>query len=129
MEFPKQIRIFNKHVHNPLLGRIARSAHGPFAIVRHIGRRSGRSYETPVVVFPAPDGFVLALTYGPEVDWYRNVVAAGRCVILWHRREYAITRVEPIPLQAAQPLLRQPFRAVLGLVATQHFVRMTAATP
>ncbi len=129
MEFPKQIRIFNKHVLNPLLGRIARSAHGPFAIVRHIGRRSGRSYETPVVVFPAPDGFVLALTYGPEVDWYRNVVAAGRCVILWHRREYAITRVEPIPLQAAQPLLRQPFRAVLGLVATQHFVRMTAATP
>lgn len=127
MNFPKQIRGFNKHVTNRILGRVARSAHGPFAIVRHVGRRSGKIYENPVIVFPAAGGFVLALTYGTAVDWYRNVTAAGRCVIIWHRREYVIDRIEPITLQVAQPLLRQPYATILGLVRTEHFVRMWEA--
>jgi deazaflavin-dependent oxidoreductase (nitroreductase family) len=125
MKFPTQIRTFNKHVLNPILGRVARSSHGPFAIIRHVGRRSGKRYETPVIVFPFAGGFVLALTYGTEVDWYRNVTAAGRCMILWHRREYAITKIEPITLDEARPLLHQPEKTILRLVQTEHFVRMT----
>ncbi len=107
-----------------MLGRIARSAFGPFAIVRHVGRRSGKTYETPVIVFPFAGGFMLALTYGPEVDWYRNVTAAGRCVVIWHRREYPIERIEPMMLSEAEPFLRQPYRAILGFVQTTHFVKM-----
>lgn len=98
MKLPKQIRTFNKHVLNPVLGRVARSAHGPFAIVKHVGRKSGKPYETTIIVFPAADGFVIALTYGPEVDWYRNMLAAGRCTILWHQREYPIDAITPITL-------------------------------
>jgi deazaflavin-dependent oxidoreductase (nitroreductase family) len=50
------------------------------AVVVHHGRRSGRRYETPVMVFRAPDGFIIALTYGPQhTDWVRNVLAAGGC--------------------------------------------------
>ena len=124
MTMLKQVRTFNKHVTNRILGTVARSKYGLFAIVRHVGRRSGRTYETPVIVFPLLDGFVLALTYGKEVDWYRNVTAAGRCVIIWHQREYAISRIEPMTLHDAQPLLRQPFRTLLGVFGTQHFVRM-----
>ena len=124
MNLQNRIRVFNKYVTNPILGTIARSKHGLFAFVRHVGRRSGKTYETNVIVFPVTDGFVLALTYGTEVDWYRNVLAAGRCVIIWHQREYAIDRIEPMTLQQAQPLLRQPFRTLLGIFGTQHFVRM-----
>jgi deazaflavin-dependent oxidoreductase (nitroreductase family) len=120
-----QIRTFNKHVLNPILGRIARSAHGPFAIIRHVGRKSSRPYETPVIVFPFAGGFVLALTYGKEVDWYRNVRAAGRCVVIWHQREYAVEKIEEITLAEAQPLLHQPERTILRLIKTQHFIRMT----
>ena len=119
------IRTFNKHILNPILGRIARSSHGPFAIIRHVGRKSGRTYETPVIVFPFDGGFVLALTYGKEVDWYRNVMAAGRCGLTWHRKEYTIERIEPMELEAARPLLPQPFRATFGLVRTMPFARMT----
>ncbi len=125
MKFPTQIRTFNKHVLNPLLGRIARSAHGPFAIIRHTGRKSGKTYETPVIVFPFASGFVLALTYGKEVDWYRNVSAAGRCVVIYHQRDYAIDKIEPITLEAAQPLLHQPEKTILRLVQTENFIRMT----
>ncbi len=124
MKLPKQIRTFNKHILNPLLGRIARSAHGPFAIVRHTGRKSGKTYETTIIVFPTADGFVIALTYGPDVDWYRNVVAAGRCTVLWHQREYPIDAITPISLEQAAPLLRQPERTILKLVQTTHFARL-----
>jgi deazaflavin-dependent oxidoreductase (nitroreductase family) len=50
-----------------------------FGVVVHRGRRSGKEYQTPVNVFPTEDGYVLALTYGPDTDWVKNVVAAGGC--------------------------------------------------
>src|SRR4051812_50056213 len=64
---------------NRLTIRIARSGRGPFSLVRHVGRRSGRTYETPVILARVPQGFVAELTYGAGVDWYRNIVAAGGC--------------------------------------------------
>ncbi len=80
MKLKQQIRAhflnFLKHYFNPLTRRIARSSFGPFALVRHVGRRSGKQYETPIIVQPVDDGFVFELTYGPEVDWYKNMLAA-----------------------------------------------------
>lgn len=73
---------------------IARSGHGPLALIRHVGRRTGRTYETPLVLARIPDGFVAELTYGADVDWYRNVTAAGRCVVVKHGVEYAVDRIE-----------------------------------
>ncbi len=125
MAFPKQITRFNKHVLNPVLGRVARSAHGPFAIIRHVGRRSGKTYETPVIVVRLADGFALALTYGDQVDWYRNVRTAGRCVVIWHRVEYPMDRIEPLDSDAGRALFPQPERAILGIVGIQHYVKMS----
>ena len=75
MPFPKSIAKFNKHVTNRFFlifaGRLS-----PFAIVEHVGRRSGRSYRTPILAFPTEAGFVFALTYGRDVDWVRNLLAA-----------------------------------------------------
>ena len=39
-------------------------------VVRHVGRRSGKSYETPVDAFDTDRGTLLvALPYGPDTDW------------------------------------------------------------
>src|ERR1700694_2104025 len=76
--------------------RIAHSAHGPFSIVRYVGRRSGKTYETPIIVAPTDGGFVFELTYGPEVDWYKNVVAAGDCTVLRHGKNYVICKGESL---------------------------------
>ena len=64
-------------------------------LVRHVGRRTGLTYETPLVLARVPDGFVAELTYGPNVDWYRNVTAAGRCVVVQYGVEYSVDRIEP----------------------------------
>jgi deazaflavin-dependent oxidoreductase (nitroreductase family) len=48
-------------------------------VSHEVGGRTGQRYETPVNVFPTDDGYVFALTYGPNTDWVRNVLAAGSC--------------------------------------------------
>lgn len=30
--------------------RLARAGRGPFSLVRHVGRKSGKPYETPIIV-------------------------------------------------------------------------------
>jgi deazaflavin-dependent oxidoreductase (nitroreductase family) len=50
-----------------------------FGILEHVGRRSGKVRQTPINIFPRGDRYVIALTYGPDVEWLKNVVAAGRC--------------------------------------------------
>lgn len=119
-----RMRSFNKHILNRVTRMFASFSRGPFAVVRHVGRRSGKPYETPIMVEPTRDGVVIALTYGPEVDWYRNVLAAGHCTLLWHGREYAIEKPEPIAVQTALPAFPQFLRMILRMLDTQHFVSM-----
>ena len=52
-----------------------------FGVVVHRGRRSGRTFRTPVNVFGLDGGYVVALTYGSDSDWVKNVMAAGGCEV------------------------------------------------
>src|SRR5207245_6833958 len=79
MRFRKRwLAAFNLAVTNRISSRFAPRLPG-FGIVTHVGRKSGRVYRTPVNVFRAPNGFLIALTYGRESEWVRNVLAAGGC--------------------------------------------------
>jgi deazaflavin-dependent oxidoreductase (nitroreductase family) len=78
MPIPRTVGRWNKAGLNRLTRHVAPWMPG-LGVVIHRGRRSGRRYETPVNVFPAEDGYVFALTYGPDTDWVRNVLAAGGC--------------------------------------------------
>jgi deazaflavin-dependent oxidoreductase (nitroreductase family) len=118
------VRTLNKHVTNKLFMKFAGVSRTPFAVIRHVGRRSGRQYQTPIVVMPISGGFMAALTYGPEVDWYRNVLAAGRCEILWHGKEYAIDDITPVDRETGLAAFSFPFRPILRLVGIQDFVNM-----
>ena len=123
-----RIRTFNKHVTNRLLHRFANCSRGPFAVIRHVGRKSGKQYETTIMVWPIAEGFVIALTYGPEVDWYRNILAAGHCSLLWHGRNYTVEKPERIDAEAALPALPPAFRPILRKRGVQ-FVRVKSAAP
>jgi hypothetical protein len=69
--------------------------------LKHIGRSSGREYVTPLAAYPLGDGFVFALAYGPDVDWCRNIMASGKCTLIWKGQEYALERPEIIPISEA----------------------------
>ena len=122
-----RVRYFNKNFLNKVLRRFVNLPFGPFALVKHVGRKSGKPYETTIMAFPIEKGFMIALTYGPEVDWYKNVQAAGACKLVFHRKEYAINRLEPIEPAEAIPLFPQPQRTILKSLGLVHdFVKMMA---
>jgi len=80
MELPQRLARFNRHVTNPIQRMWAGWA-PTFAIIEHVGRRSGKAYRTPVTVFTADvggkPGVAVLLTYGPDRDWLKNLRAAG----------------------------------------------------
>jgi deazaflavin-dependent oxidoreductase (nitroreductase family) len=73
MPMPRWWGQINKRVFNPL--EIRRGAR---PVLTHVGRTSGTTYRTPLDAHPVDDGYMFVLVYGPESDWVRNVLAAGR---------------------------------------------------
>jgi deazaflavin-dependent oxidoreductase (nitroreductase family) len=130
MQRKRQIRnrflTFLKNYFNPLTLRLARRSLGPFAIIRHVGRRSGKPYETPIFVQPADHGFVIELTYGQDVDWFKNVQAAGGCIIFWHGKDYVIDKIEPLDTETGRAAFPLPERLILRVLRMRHFVKMRA---
>jgi len=78
MPLPRWLARFNSHVTNRLLGPLANRLPG-WGVVVHVGRKTRRRYRTPVFVFRRGDRFIIALTYGRESQWVRNVLAQGGC--------------------------------------------------
>jgi deazaflavin-dependent oxidoreductase (nitroreductase family) len=117
----KGFLILIKYTLNPLTRKLARSSFGPFSIVRHIGRRSGKPYETPIIVAPIRGDFVIELTYGPDVDWHKNVVAAGGCRLVWHGKEYVISRIEPLDTASGLAAFPASQQLLLRLSGRKHF--------
>lgn len=97
-----------------------------FAVVHHRGRRSGRAFETPVDVFPVDGGFVLALTYGPDTDWVKNVMAAGGCTIETRGRRIACTGPR-LYRDPGRHHIRPVERAVLGVLGVEWFLELERA--
>lgn len=112
---------------NRVTTRIARAGWGKFALIRHVGRRSGRTYETPVLLARVPDGFVAELTYGEDVNWYRNIVAAGGCEVVFGGREYVIDRVGPCDREAGLRAYGYPEALVLRLLRRGEFRHLHVA--
>lgn len=110
-----------KNTLNRVTTPLARSGHGPFSLIRHVGRKSGRVYQTPVILVKVADGFVAELTYGESVNWYRNCVAAGGCVVVHRGREYTVTRIEPCGTERGLDAYPAPFRLILKAGRRKEF--------
>lgn len=85
------VRRFNRSVTNPGMLRTAGSPGEQNAVICHVGRTSGRSYRTPVTTIPAGTGFLIALPYGTQADWLRNVLAAGSATIVTDGERFDVT--------------------------------------
>jgi deazaflavin-dependent oxidoreductase (nitroreductase family) len=123
------LRPFTTRVVNPLSRRIV--GYLPwFGIVIVHGRKSGRLYRVPMNVFHAGPDRVFALTYGAQVDWVKNVLAAGECDLFTLGR--TIHLVEPrLVNDPSRRLMPSPVRFFLGLIKVTEFLvmRPTSHTP
>ena len=123
MALSQRIARFNRRVTNRITRPVADRLPG-FAIVIHRGRKSGRTYRTPVNAFRDGNDYIIALTYGPETDWVRNVRAAGGCEIVTRGRRVRLIN----PRLVTDPSRRwapPPVRLVLGLIDAPQYLRLT----
>jgi deazaflavin-dependent oxidoreductase (nitroreductase family) len=119
---PRWLARFNRHVTNRILGPLATRLPG-FSIVVHRGRKSGRIYRTPVNVFRTPGGYVMALTYGPDTEWVRNVLANGGCTIETFGRSMRLTRPRLVH-DNRRRLVPPPVRVALALLRVSDFLEL-----
>jgi deazaflavin-dependent oxidoreductase (nitroreductase family) len=121
------LRPFTTHVLNPILRPVAGWLPG-FGVLTYLGRKSGRRYRTSINVFRRGDEYVFALTYGSEVQWVKNVIAAGGCEI--HVRCHDVRLVEPeVFVDPTRHLMPPVVRLVLSLGGVTEFLRMRADRP
>ena len=129
---------------NPLIVKLAGRRHFRMAAqIRHTGRRSGRTYTTPVSARRSGDMVVIALTFGNQSDWSRNVRSAGGGTIRIEGEDYHVTKPQIMSRQEAKPLVETAFspmdRAglsmlgikqvmILRVVSAEHLPRAAAAT-
>ena len=120
-----RIRRFTR-LFNPLMRPFAARMPG-FAIIGYVGRRSGRSYHTPINVFHRDGDYVFALTYGPDVQWVRNVLASGTAEL--EEQGQMVTLRDPRriadPTASLMPLV---VRLFLRMMRVTEFLRMSPAS-
>jgi len=119
------VAAFNLAVTNRITSRFADRLPG-FGILTHVGRKSGRVYRTPVNVFRVPEGFLIALTYGRESEWVRNVVAAGGCKLETRGVQHQLSA----PTIVHDPTRRRfpiPVRVVLRLIGADDFMQLSTS--
>lgn len=125
MPFPRRLARFNRRITNRLAVPIAGRVPG-LGVVVHTGRRSGRSYRTPVCAFRRPGGYVIALVYGAESDWPKNVLAAGGCSLLTRGTAAPLTRPRRVH-SGHHPSISAPVSAVLRTLGVRDYLELDTA--
>jgi deazaflavin-dependent oxidoreductase (nitroreductase family) len=93
MKLSRRVARFNKAINNRVQGLYAWIL-PPWAVILHRGRRSGRPYRTPVLAFRRDRTLIVALLYGEESDWLRNLKSGGgRFVRMGRTYELSAPRV------------------------------------
>ena len=95
-----------------------------FGILTHVGRKSRKVYRTPVNVFRAPSGIIIALTYSSQSEWVKNVLAAGGCELKTRGMNYQLSTPKVVrdPTRRRFPI---PVRLVLRIVGADEYMELS----
>lgn len=117
MPLPAVLARANKKITNRISARFAGRL-PPFAIVHHAGRKSGKLYATPVMVFRRGSDFIIVLTYGLETEWCKNVLAAGGCSLEYRNKHHDLVDPATVELAEVEEYLPSVVRFVLRRIGT-----------
>lgn len=117
------IRPFTTRVINPVMRPLARRLPG-FAIVSYAGRRSGRTYRIPVLIFRDGSRYVFALTHGAGVQWMKNILAGGPCEIEQRGRTIELGHPE-LFVDSSGRIVPLPVRIIFRLLRVNEYLAMT----
>jgi deazaflavin-dependent oxidoreductase (nitroreductase family) len=109
---------------NPLILRLAAGWFPIFSLLEHRGRKSGRTYATPVSVLPRGGWFWLGLTFGENAGWARNVIAAGECDLRHRGTDYHLVEATVFDTADVSSDLPPLMRFGLALLGVHKVLRM-----
>jgi deazaflavin-dependent oxidoreductase (nitroreductase family) len=119
-------RLNNKRFNNRVVKSIGRAGHrlSLFGLIRHVGRKSGKQYVTPVRLVHEGDDFIIPLTYGVNCDWYRNLTVTNKMEIVWQGKTYQVGN--PELLELSQGLQKFPWisRRMFKREGLKNFVQV-----
>jgi hypothetical protein len=117
-------RRFHRAVGNPLQMRSAGTPGTYASVIRHQGRTTGRTYETPVWAVPTEDGFVIAIVYGSRTDWLKNVLASGGAAIVHEGDTYPVDQPEIVSMECVRACFPATTRRTQRLVRVDRCLRL-----
>lgn len=124
MQLPQRLARFNRHVTNPVQRLWAGWAPG-MGTLEHVGRRSGRVFRTPLMVFSTDDGVAIMLTYGPDRDWVKNLVAADGGRLHRHGHVHTVRNPRVVTKDQAAPHVTGMARAVFPRLPFENALLLT----
>jgi deazaflavin-dependent oxidoreductase (nitroreductase family) len=98
-----------------------------YGVITHRGRRSGNYFQTPVVVRPFKGGFIVPMPWGEGTDWYRNVRAAGECMVRWNGKSYRVSHPEVVDTASVAEHFGSIQRAALSRFGIVRCLRLTVS--
>jgi deazaflavin-dependent oxidoreductase (nitroreductase family) len=113
----------------PLVMKSAGTPGANASVIGHVGRVTGRPYETPVGAVATDDGFVIALPYGSNTDWLKNVLASGSAVIVDDGNTYEVARPEVVPLAVEALSFSPGDQRAHRVFGVEHCLRVRRMAP
>jgi deazaflavin-dependent oxidoreductase (nitroreductase family) len=111
MELSRRVARLNKRVNNPIQLQYAWLL-PPWSVIVHRGRKSGRTYRTPVDAFRKGDTLAVVVLYGERSDWVRNLLAAGGGQVVRGGRTYSLRDPRLVSIEEAGDSISRPARAI-----------------
>ena len=97
----RSARLFASRVLNPPVVWYATRFGGTSQpLVYHRGRASGRENVTPLCMVSTPEGFIVPVAFGPDVDWLANLRANPESQVVYEGTAHR-TKAEVIGLAEA----------------------------
>jgi len=123
MPLPRWLGRFNGRIFNPKVIK-----KGDIAVITHVGRSSGRNYQTPLDAFPFDGGYVFFPLYGSDSDWVLNVMAAGEATLTVDHVDIVLTAPTVITRDEVSQLLPSTVKPPAKFMNVSDFLRMDLKT-
>lgn len=96
MPLPRWLAQLNKRTFNK---REIKS--GDWPVLCHVGRSSGRVFETPLGAHEVEGGYLFIANYGRDSDWVKNILAGGSATLRIDGGEVALVSPRMVPKDEA----------------------------
>ena len=116
-------RLFANRLVRPISGWVAM-----WSIVEHVGRRSGKTFETPVSMFRTSDGVAILLAYGTDTDWVKNLQAADGGRVTMSGKTFRVSNPRIVPTSEAAKSAKSPWRQMMKATGVKYTLLLTRAS-